>query len=433
MSRRVFAVPGTVVPSAACTTCTGSGAPPASRSPNGTPSAVASDERVSIVGLPRPASSAESVAFAIPLARASSDRLRPCSPRRRRRLAATTGMRSFTMSNERTNESNGNTASGTRRGPGHRSLRRGRRRLRGHLRRPGPRRGPRRPEGRRLLGHHLRRLGAVRRHLGALGRRHARGRHRRRRPAQHPLHPDRPVGGAVAARPRVEARPARAARRRRVLGGQPPGRGALRPAPAPRRRPDALLRVGGRDDGRQRGRIAARRPRDARARRRLPGALPRPPRRPGPRPHRAWPRRSAGRWWRRRSCPSCRPGCRSWPRRSCASSACGARRARRRRDARLGPHRGRRRLHDRAEGPRPAGHRRPLAARGPLLGVVALLAPTLLAALIVTQAFADGRHLVVDARAAGLVVALVAVLLRAPVLVVVVLAAATAALARVVA
>ena len=58
----------------------------------------------------------------------------------------------------------------------------------------------------------------------------------------------------------------------------------------------------------------------------------------------------------------------------------------------------------------------------PLLGVVALLAPTLLAALIVIQAFADGRHLVVDARAAGLVVALVAVLLRSPVLVVVVMA-----------
>ena len=69
----------------------------------------------------------------------------------------------------------------------------------------------------------------------------------------------------------------------------------------------------------------------------------------------------------------------------------------------------------------------------PLLGVVALLAPTLLAALIVTQAVADGRHLVIDARAAGLGVALVAVMLRAPVLVVVVLAAATAALARAVA
>jgi hypothetical protein len=66
----------------------------------------------------------------------------------------------------------------------------------------------------------------------------------------------------------------------------------------------------------------------------------------------------------------------------------------------------------------------------PLLGVVALLAPTLLAALIVTQAFADGRHLVLDARAAGLGAALVAVALRAPVLVVVLVAAGTAALTR---
>ena len=107
ISRRVLAVPGTLVPSPACTTCTGSGSPPASRSPNGTPSAVASEDSVSIVGLPLPASRAERVAFAIPLARASSDRLRLWSPRRRRRLAATTGMRSFTMPNERTNESNG--------------------------------------------------------------------------------------------------------------------------------------------------------------------------------------------------------------------------------------------------------------------------------------------------------------------------------------
>ena len=80
----------------------------------------------------------------------------------------------------------------------------------------------------------------------------------------------------------------------------------------------------------------------------------------------------------------------------------------------------------------------PLAIGGralprPLLGVVALLAPTQLAALIVTQAFADGRHLVLDARAAGLAAALVAVALRAPVLVVVLLAAATAALVRAVA
>jgi len=77
----------------------------------------------------------------------------------------------------------------------------------------------------------------------------------------------------------------------------------------------------------------------------------------------------------------------------------------------------------------------PLAIGGrelprPLLGVVALLAPTLLAALIVTQAFADGRHLVLDARAAGLGAALAAVALRAPVLVVVAVAAGAAALTR---
>jgi branched chain amino acid efflux pump len=77
----------------------------------------------------------------------------------------------------------------------------------------------------------------------------------------------------------------------------------------------------------------------------------------------------------------------------------------------------------------------PLAIGGrelpaPVRGVVVLLAPTLLAALIVTQAFATGRHLVVDARAAGLAAALVAVALRAPVLVVVLVAAGTAALVR---
>jgi branched-subunit amino acid transport protein len=61
-----------------------------------------------------------------------------------------------------------------------------------------------------------------------------------------------------------------------------------------------------------------------------------------------------------------------------------------------------------------------------LSGVMALLAPTLLAALIVTNTFASGRDLVVDARAAGLLAALVAVLLRAPVLVVILAAAVTA-------
>jgi len=62
--------------------------------------------------------------------------------------------------------------------------------------------------------------------------------------------------------------------------------------------------------------------------------------------------------------------------------------------------------------------------------VVALLAPALLAALVATAAFADGQRLAVDARAAGLAVAAVAIALRAPVLLVVILAAATAAMIR---
>jgi branched-subunit amino acid transport protein AzlD len=62
--------------------------------------------------------------------------------------------------------------------------------------------------------------------------------------------------------------------------------------------------------------------------------------------------------------------------------------------------------------------------------VAVLLPVALLAGLVVVQAFSTGRSLHVDARAAGLAVAVVAVLLRAPFLVVVVLAAATAALVR---
>jgi branched-subunit amino acid transport protein len=64
---------------------------------------------------------------------------------------------------------------------------------------------------------------------------------------------------------------------------------------------------------------------------------------------------------------------------------------------------------------------------GWVTGVLALLAPTLLAALIVTQAFAGDRALVLDARAAGLVAAAVALALRAPLLLVLVVAAAVAA------
>jgi hypothetical protein len=62
--------------------------------------------------------------------------------------------------------------------------------------------------------------------------------------------------------------------------------------------------------------------------------------------------------------------------------------------------------------------------------VVALLAPALLAALVATAAFASDQQLTLDARAAGLAVAAVAIALRAPALLVVIAAAATAALIR---
>jgi membrane-associated phospholipid phosphatase len=61
---------------------------------------------------------------------------------------------------------------------------------------------------------------------------------------------------------------------------------------------------------------------------------------------------------------------------------------------------------------------------------VPLLPVALLAALVATQTFSLGQHLVLDVRAAAIGVALVAVLLRAPFLVVIVVAAATAALLR---
>jgi hypothetical protein len=65
-----------------------------------------------------------------------------------------------------------------------------------------------------------------------------------------------------------------------------------------------------------------------------------------------------------------------------------------------------------------------------VLRLVVLLAPALLAGLVATAVLASDRRLVVDARAAGLVVAAVAVWRRAPALVVVILAAGTTALVR---
>jgi branched-subunit amino acid transport protein len=61
---------------------------------------------------------------------------------------------------------------------------------------------------------------------------------------------------------------------------------------------------------------------------------------------------------------------------------------------------------------------------------IRLLAPALLAALVVTQAFASGRELTLDARAAGLAVAVVAALLRAPILVIIASAAVATVVVR---
>ena len=59
--------------------------------------------------------------------------------------------------------------------------------------------------------------------------------------------------------------------------------------------------------------------------------------------------------------------------------------------------------------------------------LIVLLPAALLSALVVVQTFADGKALVLDARAAGLAAAFVAVLLRANMLVVLLVAAGTAA------
>jgi branched chain amino acid efflux pump len=65
-------------------------------------------------------------------------------------------------------------------------------------------------------------------------------------------------------------------------------------------------------------------------------------------------------------------------------------------------------------GPLVAGGVQPPPA---LVRVIDLLTPALLTALIVTSTFTSGRHLVVDARAAGVAVGLVLLLLRVPLVV----------------
>jgi branched-subunit amino acid transport protein len=72
--------------------------------------------------------------------------------------------------------------------------------------------------------------------------------------------------------------------------------------------------------------------------------------------------------------------------------------------------------------------RRPLPRSFAVL--MPLLAPCLLAALVVSQTLGDGRALVLDARVLGVVAAAVALALRAPLMVVLLAAAGTAAAAR---
>ena len=71
---------------------------------------------------------------------------------------------------------------------------------------------------------------------------------------------------------------------------------------------------------------------------------------------------------------------------------------------------------------------RPLPAGA--LSVVELLASALLAALVIVETFGRGRSLTLDARVLGAAFAVVAVTRRAPMIVVVVGAAAVTALAR---
>ncbi|HEV7875626.1 MAG TPA: AzlD domain-containing protein [Nocardioides sp.] len=73
----------------------------------------------------------------------------------------------------------------------------------------------------------------------------------------------------------------------------------------------------------------------------------------------------------------------------------------------------------------------PRVLERPLVERIADLIPVaLLAALVAVQVFGSGQNLVLDARAAGLAVAVVLLLLRAPFLVVVFGAAVSAALLR---
>lgn len=65
-----------------------------------------------------------------------------------------------------------------------------------------------------------------------------------------------------------------------------------------------------------------------------------------------------------------------------------------------------------------------------VMAAVRLLAPAVLAALVVVQALGGDRQIIVDERLVGLGAAAIALFLRAPLVVVVIVAAATTALLR---
>jgi branched-subunit amino acid transport protein len=71
---------------------------------------------------------------------------------------------------------------------------------------------------------------------------------------------------------------------------------------------------------------------------------------------------------------------------------------------------------------------RPLPER--VSAVVTLLGPALLAALVAIGTFGQGRSLVLDARVPGVLAAVVAIRLRAPILLVVVVAATVTGIIR---
>lgn len=64
------------------------------------------------------------------------------------------------------------------------------------------------------------------------------------------------------------------------------------------------------------------------------------------------------------------------------------------------------------------------------LAVVALMPAALLTALVLTETVSTGQHLVIDARLGGLAAALVALRFRAPMIVIVIVAAAATAAIR---